>query len=235
VDQRNLSPLNPLPAVVWLLALPMIAMEIVLSAGESGIVGGPAAIGWRLEALQRFAFAPDYLRQMIAARVFPLDGLIRFVTYPVVSLSATQTLFVVVLTLALGKYVGEVFRWWAILVLYLAGVILGALAYAAVPGTHMPLIGGYPGVYGLIGGFTWVLWRRTRATGQSQLAAFRLIGFLLAVRIAFGVGAVLYYGPQAGSGFDWVAELAGFVAGFLLSFVVSPGGWQHWRNRMRGR
>jgi membrane associated rhomboid family serine protease len=235
MDNRNVSPLNPLPPVVWLLVLPMIAMEIVLSAGEAGLVGGPAAIGWRLQAFQRFAFSPDYLRQMWQAQDWPLDGVLRFLTYPLVTMSATTTLFSVVITLALGKFVGEVFRWWAILVLFLAGVVLGALAYTAVPNTHMALTGAYPGVYGLIGGFTYVLWRRQQAMGQNQLRAFRLIGFLLAIRIVFGVGSVLIYGAAAGSGFDWVAEVAGFAVGFVLSFVVSPGGWSHLRDRIRGR
>ena len=235
LNDQPQSPLNPLPWVVWVLVLPMIAMEVVLSAGEGGLVGGPAAIGWRLEAVQTFGFAPQYMRQMIEAWTFPLAGLTRLVTYPVVSMSSTTTLFVVVITLALGKFVGEVFRWWAILILFFAGVVLGALAYAAVPGTMMPLLGGYPGVYGLIGGFTYVLWRRQKLMGQSQIRAFQLIGFLLVFRLVFGVGSVLVYGPQAGTGFDWVPELAGFVVGFVLSFVVSPGGWGGFLAMVRGR
>ncbi|RYI13853.1 MAG: rhomboid family intramembrane serine protease, partial [Acetobacteraceae bacterium] len=51
---HNAPPLNPLPWVVWVLALPMIAMEVVLSLGAAGIVGGPQAIGWRLQAVERF-------------------------------------------------------------------------------------------------------------------------------------------------------------------------------------
>ena len=46
------APLNPLPAIAWVLTLPMLALEIVLSAGEYGIAGGPAGIGWRAEAIQ---------------------------------------------------------------------------------------------------------------------------------------------------------------------------------------
>lgn len=235
MDDQPVSPLNPLPWIVWVLVLPMIAMEVVLSAGEAGLVGGPTAVGWRLEAIQRFGFSPEYMRRMIEAWSFPADGLARLVTYPVVSFSSTTTLFVVVITLALGKFVGEIFKWWAILALFLAGTVLGALAYAAVPGTAMPLLGGYPGVYALIGGFTYVLWLRQRLLGQSQIRAFQLIGVLLAFRLVFGVGSVLFYGPQAGTGFDWVAELAGFVVGFALSFVVSPGGWARALARIRGR
>ena len=235
MDNPNTSPINPLPAVVWILVLPMIAMEVVVSAGTGGLVGGPTAIGWRLEALQRFAFAPQYLRMMLAANAWPLDGVMRIFTYPIVAYSTTQTVFVVVLTLALGKFVGEVFRWWAILALFMGGVVAGALAYAAVPGTQMALAGGYPGVYALIGGFTFLLWLRQRAMGHSQVMAFQLIGVLLLIRILFGVGGLIFPGASFSRGMDWVAELAGFAAGFGLSFLVSPGGWSALHRRMRGR
>ena len=235
MDNPNTSPINPLPAVVWILVLPMIAMEIVISAGTGGLVGGPTAIGWRLEALQRFAFAPQYMRMMLETNSWPLDGVMRLFTYPVVSFSTTETVFVVVLTLALGKFVGEVFRWWAILALFMVGSVAGALAYSAVPGTQVALAGGYPGVYALIGGFTWLLWRHQRAMGHSQVTAFQLIGFLLLIRIVFGIGGLMFPGASISRGMDWVAELAGFAAGFALSFLVSPGGWAGLHQRMRGR
>ena len=62
---NDAAPLNPLPPVVWALALPMIAMEAVVTLGASGLVGGPDAIGWRLQALERFVFAPDVMRAML--------------------------------------------------------------------------------------------------------------------------------------------------------------------------
>ena len=38
-----------------------------------------------------------------------------------------------------------------------------------------------------------------------------------------------------GGGLDWVADLVGFVAGFGLSFLVSPGGWARVMNKLRQR
>ena len=159
-DNLNAPPLNPLPVVVWLLALPMIAMEVVLSLGANGVVGGPQAIGWRLEAIQRFAFSPDFMRQMFTESRYSLDGLARLVTYPFVHGNFTHTLFVVVMLLALGKMVGEVFRWWGVLAVFFGASIDGALVYTAVPFTTVALIGAYPPVYGLIGAFTFLLWVR---------------------------------------------------------------------------
>ena len=126
-----------------------------------------------------------------------------------------NALFVVVILLALGKMVGEVFRWWAVLVVFFGAAVAGALAFMAVPGNEAPLYGGYPAVYGLIGGFTFLLWVNLAAVGANKYRAFSLIGFLLGIQLLFGV--------IFGGGLEWVADLAGFAAGFLLSFVVSPG------------
>lgn len=224
---HNAAPLNPLPAVIWLLALPLIAMEAVLNLAAAGIVGGATGIGWRQDAVQRFAFSPDFMRQMIETNYYPPEQLLRLISYPVVHLSFTHALFVVVFLLALGKMVGEIFKLWAVLVVFFGAALAGALAYTALPMIHTPLIGGYPPVYGLIGAFTFLLWTNLAGSGASQYRAFSLIGMLMGIQLLFGV--------LFGGGWDWVAELAGFFTGFLLSFVVSPGGWARVRQKIRER
>ncbi len=223
----NATPLNPLPPVVWALALPIIAMEVVLSLGSNGIVGGPQAIGWRLDAMQRFAFSPDLMRRMIEQGQYPWEGMIRIFTYPFVHFNFTHALFVVVILLAMGKMVGEVFRPWAMLAVFFGSAVAGALAYTLVPALQTPLIGGYPAVYGLIGGFTFLLWVNLAAVGANKYRAFSMIGFLLGIQMVFGL--------IFGGGWDWVADLAGFATGFVLSFVVSPGGWGRVMEKIRQR
>lgn len=226
-QDHNAPPLNPLPPIVWLLALPMVAIELAVSLGANGVVGGANAVGWRLEMLQRYAFAPDYARQLWETSQFPLEALVRFVSYPFVHGSMTHALFAVVILLAMGKFVGEIFRWWALLVVFVGSSIAGGAAYMAVPEIHAPLFGAYPPVYGLIGAFTFLLWVRLAGTGVNQFRAFTMIGFLLAFQLVFGV--------LFGGGWDWVADIAGFAAGFFLSFVVSPGGFGRVADRLRQR
>ena len=112
---------------------------------------------------------------------------------------------------------------------------MAAVAYTAIPYTTAPLIGGYPAVYCVIGAFTYVQWLRASILGSGQLRAFRLIGFLLGIRIAFGAFSLVAYGFDQATSWDWTAELAGFATGFLLSFVVSPGGWGRLLHRIRQR
>lgn len=228
MQDHNAPPLNPLPWVVWAIALPIIAMEAVVALAAGGLLGGAEGIGWRLQALERFAFSPDYLRYMIEVGSYPADGLLRLVSYPLVHGTTMQAVFVVVILLALGKMVGEVFRWWAVVLVFFGSAAVAALVFTLVlPGVRQPLVGGYPAVYGLIGGFTFLLWVNLAAVGANKYRAFSLIGFLLGVQLVFGL--------LFGGGWEWVADLAGFATGFLMSFVVSPGGWARVLDKMRQR
>jgi len=228
MDDRNAPPLNPLPMVVWVLVLPMIAMEVVLNAAAAGLVGGAEGIGWRLQAMERFAYVPDLLRRMIEVGVYPPEAMLRLVTYPLVHASATHALFSVVILLALGKMVAEVFQWWAVLVVFFGSAVVGALVYTLLlPEVRAPLIGAYPGDYGLIGAFTFLLWVNLAAVGSNKFRAFSLIGVLMGIQLVFGL--------LFGGGYEWVADLSGFCAGFFLSFIVSPGGFGRVLDKIRQR
>jgi membrane associated rhomboid family serine protease len=216
---HNAPPLNPLPWIVWVLALPLIAMEIVLSLAGAGVVGGAQGVGWRIQAVERFGLFPELLKHQWETGGYPLEELPRLVSYVAVHGNFTHALFAIVMLLALGKMVGEVFRWWGVLVVFLGSAAVGGAAYGLlIPGLRTQLIGAYPGVYGLIGAFTFLIWTKLALVGANRLRAFTLIGMLLAIQLVFGL--------LFGGNWDWVAEVTGFATGFLLSFVVSPGGFQ---------
>lgn len=227
---RNAPPINPLPPVVWLLVLPIAAIELVLSAASAGTIGGREAVGWRNEVIEGYGFFGTIYDWMRANhRLLPTE-LVRFVSYPFVQWNAGQAVFGAALILALGKFVGEVFRGWAVLAVFLGAAVAGALVYGEVLDDRVPLVGAYPAAYGLIGAFTYILWTRLGERGANRSRAFVLIGMLLLFQAVFGAFNWLYHGSSDGY---WVADLAGFAAGFLLSFVVSPGGWQTLLRRVR--
>ncbi len=225
MSDNNISAVNPLPPVVAALFLIIIGIEAAFSLGARGIVGGPQAVGWRLEAVESYAYSSDIFWWMWETGRWPMQHLIRFVSYPFVHLSFTQALFVGVFVLAMGKMVAEVFGAIAMLVIYILSGIGGALAYTLLTSDSYPLVGGFPPVYGLIGGFTWLLWRSLSRVGANQSRAFTLIAFLMGIQLLFA----LLFGARS----DWVADLAGFACGFGLSFFVSPGGWARMRRRIR--
>lgn len=216
---------NPLPPVVVALVLFIMGIEIAFMLGSRGLVGGPGAIGWRLDAVQNYAFSADIFDWMVQNGRWPFEHVIRFVTYPFVSGSFTQAIFVCVFVLAMGKMVGEVFGGFPMLLIFVLSGVGGALAYALFLDPRFPLIGGFPPVYGLIGAFTWLLWRKLSLVGANQARAFQLIAVLMGIQLLFG----LIFGGTS----DWVADLGGFATGFGLSFFLAPGGWARIRSRIR--
>lgn len=221
------GPVNPLPLTVVALVAAMAIVEGAFALGARGLIGGPGAVGWRAAAIQDFGFSNRAVGWMLENGVLRADYLMRFFTYPFVHASFTQMIFAAVLTLALGKFVGERMPQWAVLVLFFASAALGALVFALIVPDGPGLVGAFPGVYGLIGGFTCLLWLRLGEVGAPQYRAFSLIGLLLGLQLVFGL--VFGTGPM------WVADLAGFVCGFLVSFLLVPGGWARLRAKIRHR
>lgn len=218
---------NRLPPAVVALALAIFMVEAILSLGARGWLGGEAAIGWRLQAIRDHGFFSPLLAWVVETGNLASPELVRFVTYPFVHLSVTHAVFVIVFLMALGKLVGEVFGNVAVLILFFACGVFGAFVYAGLTGDTRPLVGGFPSVYGLIGAYTFLLWVGYGARGESQYRAFTLIGFLMGIQLIFGV--------LFGASNDWVAEIAGFALGFVLTPALAPGAFRRFLMRMRQR
>ncbi|AZQ66205.1 rhomboid family intramembrane serine protease [Silicimonas algicola] len=226
-DEDFSQPLmNALPPAVVALALAIFSAEALMFLGGRGLVGGPDAIGWRAEAIQDWSVFPPLLDWLMETGRWTSPEMLRFVAYPFVHGSFTHAIFVIVFLLALGKLVGEVFGNLAVLVVFFASAIVGALFYS-LTGEARPLVGGYPAVYGLIGAYTFLLWVGYGARGENQYRAFSLIGFLLGLQLIFGV---IY-----DVGLDWIAELAGFGTGLLVTPFLSPGAFARMFARLRQR
>ncbi|MEO1919722.1 MAG: rhomboid family intramembrane serine protease [Paracoccaceae bacterium] len=210
------SPFHEIPPVIVALAVIISGIEIMMQLSARGIIGGEEGISWRVDAISDYAFYGPVFEHMRETRTYDRTTLVRFVTYPFFHLAFTHAAFAVVMILAIGKAVAEVFHTASVIFLLIACSIIGAAAYGMVDGSNYPLLGSYPAIYGLLGAFTWLLWLQASATGESRLKAFRLIGLLASLQ--------LFYRLLFGGENDWVAELAGFATGFLLSFVLAPDG-----------
>ncbi|MEO1140378.1 MAG: rhomboid family intramembrane serine protease [Pseudomonadota bacterium] len=226
-DPHEEHPVNPIPPLILAIAGVIVALELVFQLGSRGMAGGPAAVGWRSEAIRTYGFSNRALAFMIETGTVRLDYVLRFVTYPFVHGSLMHALFASVMVLAIGKFVSERIETWAVLVLFFVSCISGALAFGLIYPDGPGLIGAFPGVYGLIGGFTFLIWLRLGELGENQMRAFGLIGFLMAFQLIIGL---LYE-----DGNTWIADVAGFVAGFALSFVLVPGGWTKLREKLQRR
>ncbi len=215
-QDHNAAPINPLPPAVILVALALIIPEIILQAGARGLIGGVGAVGWRIDAITSYGFFDTVFNWMLETGRLPPEHLLRFLSYDFVFLGFSHAIFAVVLVLAVGKIVAEAFSQLTFLVIFFASTIIGALAYGVFLKTNVPLVGAYPAAYGLIGAMSFMLWLKARVEGTNPMRAFSLIGFLIGIQIF----ARLIFG----GGNDWVADIAGFLTGFLLSFFLAPGG-----------
>ncbi|MBS0125539.1 rhomboid family intramembrane serine protease [Thetidibacter halocola] len=220
------SPFNPLPPVVVALCLLVGGVELAMTMGARGLVGGPGAVGWRLAALEQYGFSAQIMDWMLTTRQFPVEHMMRFVTYPFVHGNFTHAMFAMVMLLALGKIVGETLGSLPMLAIFVLSGVCGAAVYGLAVDTPALLFGAFPSIYGLIGGFTYILWLRLGQMGEAQIRAFSLIGILLFLQLIFG----LFFG----GGPDWIADISGFVAGFLLAMVLIPGGWARLLQKLRG-
>ncbi len=227
MEDYKTSPFNALPPVVIALAVVIMGLELMFQAASMGLLGGAAGVGWRLDAIRDWAVF-DEIAAYMRARGEVLPGeLVRLVSYPLIHSGFVHAAFVVVFILAIGKMVAEVFSPLAFVVLFWASAICGAVGFVALIDSPYPLIGGYPGVYGLIGAFTFIMWTEARLRGGNRYRAFGLIGMLLAIQLFFG----LLEGQFA----NVVADLSGFAAGFALSFVLRPGGIARLLDKLRQR
>ena len=226
--QDHDNPFNALPPVVVALVVAIMGIEVAFQLAHAGVIGGTrGGDDWRIQAIQSYAFSGEILNWMIETGRWTAHNLGRTVTYLFVHYNMTHAVFVSVFVLALGKMVGETFSQGAVLVLFFGSGIAGALVYGLVLGSPHALVGGYPGAYGLIGAFTYILWVGYARAGQNRYRAFRLIAMLMGIQLLFG----LVFGTNR----DWVAELAGFATGVALSGVLRPGGWSDILRSLRER
>ncbi|MCC6006432.1 MAG: rhomboid family intramembrane serine protease [Rhodobacteraceae bacterium] len=221
------GPFQAIPAAVVALAVVVLGIEGLFSLGARGVIGGPDAVGWRLSAITDYGFLIPVFDWMRATGIWPMEQLVRFVSYPLIHLGFTHALFGVVLLLAIGKLVAEAFGQAAFAVLFVAGSVTGALLYGLLIDENYPLVGVYPGVFALIGGFSFLMWTDPGQVGAARWRAFGLVAALIGIQLLF---RLLFGGSN-----DWVADLGGFGAGFALSFVLAPGALARLIARMRDR
>ncbi len=223
----NQRAFNSVPEVIVVLVAVIFGIELAFQLGGQGVIGGPAAVGWRIKAIEGYTISPLVLEWMVDRQDFRLDLSRRLVTYAFVHVSLVHAVFACGMLLALGKFVGDVWNRFSLLLVLLVATVAGALVHGMTAEPQQPLVGAYPAIYGLIGAFTYLVWLRIEQEGGNRLAAFRMIGMLLGMQLLFG----LIFGSTP----HFVADVAGFAAGLMVSPLLGPGGWARFIDRMRQR
>ena len=218
MSEYNKPPVvNPIPTAILVIFFGIILVEAFLFFNVGGLIGKTGVAAERLLLIQNYGVPPKLANWMLGTGNPSIDNVFRFVAYPFVNLSSLSVVFASVLLLALGKMVGEVFSTLSVVSIWTLSTTLAAFFYSISSTNGQILVGSYPGVYGFVGAYTFVSWITLRlAKNKNQSQAFSLIVALMSVQLLF---SFLF-----GTGQLWIADFAGFVTGFIVSFFLSPGG-----------
>ena len=219
-QQKTFNPVSP---VVLVLVAVMVLVELVLQAGERGWIGGPTAMGWRLELVRDIGFHKAVFDHILMGGDIEPKVIWPFLSYMFVHKSFLIMLINAALILAMGKMIADKFSGPAVLAIFIACGLAGALTFGvfSTPG-GFPMAGAHPVFYGFIGTYTWIRISELRAEGKNIMPAFAAVGMFLVFRSL----AMLKYGPSN----SWMADLAGLFAGFLVAVIVAPDG----KDRIKG-
>ncbi|MEM6308113.1 MAG: rhomboid family intramembrane serine protease [Pseudomonadota bacterium] len=205
----NTPAVNALPLSVILLILPIIGVEAYIAGAEARLWGNFDA---RINLITAIGVLPDPVQYTITSGRFDIGWLQTLLLYPFVHGVFLQTVFASMFLLALGKFVGEAMGDITVLAIFFISSLLGALAYVGLLSDNYPLFGAYPAAYGMIGGYTYILYAIAGDTRDQQIRAFQLIAVIMAINLGF---ALISGGPAI-----WVAELTGAVAGFATAAAM---------------
>ncbi|MEM9348845.1 MAG: rhomboid family intramembrane serine protease [Pseudomonadota bacterium] len=220
--EQGPAAVNPIPPPILALVATIIGIELYFWLGERGVLGGQLGITFRANAFEDYAFINRLWAFMAETGAWSFDGLQRLITYAFINFGFLQAVFSCVFILAFGKFVGDVIGGARALAIFL----VSSIGAAAVYGTTFPnegvLVGSFPGAYGLLGGYTYILFLMLDHADENRLQAFRLVGVLAALQIIFGF---------FGSAPYWAADIAGAAVGFVTAAAMGPGGLLRWIRR----
>ena len=213
---HNVSPFHPVPPAALIVTAVMLLIEAGLQLGQRGLIGGPEAVGWRVEAIRALGFFDVVWERMLLTRHVQPDWIWPFFTYPFVSLSPISVLIGAAMVVSIGAHIVREYSTVSFLVTFFVSTAVGALVFGVVSQSPQPLLGPFPSLFGLLGLYTWNLWFEAKAKGKSPWGAFRIAGFLL----AFQLLRWLFFGY----GRELISEVAALIAGGMLGFLVTPEG-----------
>ena len=222
--------LNPISPVLLVIAGLAALLETIFQLTDAGVIGGDGALAWRLEAIQSYGFFDGVFEHFrangLAAMARQPELALSFITYPFLHWSIPDALIGVAIFLAFGRVVSLRFSIQATLTLFAAGIFAAALGYGIVSNSGQPLLGLFVPSCALIGGYCWTEYRFRLVQGVPVWPAFRILLFLA----IFNLAAYLFLTPTD----YWIGQLAAFIVGFGLSFIVAPGGVRRILARLRG-
>lgn len=194
------------PGFVWALVGLLAAIELLLTAAESGWIGEPRL---RSIAILLGAFWPPLLAPG-AGELYPFQREAMFLTHAFLHANLLHLVMNGVILLSLGKVIGERVGRVRLFLLFALSAIAGGAAFGLISMSHGPMIGASGAAFGFFG--LWNAWefQRRRARGLSLRPVLGTVGGLIVANIA------LFVFLQGG--LAWEAHLGGYLMGWAAAF-----------------
>lgn len=197
------------------LAIVMVGLELIFTAGSAGLLGGSGTAEWRKTAIFDYGFYWPILEYQIANSGLFARETVRLITFPLIHFSFTHMLISVVLLVTLGKLVGEFLADAAIVGIFFLSSAFGAAVFGTLLDSDVPLVGSMTGLFGLLG----TLAAMTRLRPKSAL--FKVATVIPAALIFVDVVSSVVFGSFA----VWPADVAAYLVGIALWYAL----WTVWK------
>ncbi len=204
-----------LPKSIVVLAAMIGGFEILFSLSESASLFGLTGDQLRLIAIRDFGFwDPIFSAQVSTFNLINKESL-RLIAYPFIHFNFVSSIISVVFTLAFGNLLARFVNDLQMITFFMLATLFGALGYSLFLNESFPLVGSSPGFFGFVGGFIFLLVLQY-LEGRTEFDGFFAVPiFLLSAQIGF---QLIFGGPNY-----WVADLIGFVSGFILFPLLQFG------------
>ena len=206
---------HPISYAVIALAGVIVGLELLFSLGElvPGIWSESQHL--RIIAIRDFGFWDQiFTFQIQSALLFSFDT-IRLISYPFIHLQLVDALFSAVFVLVWGSLLTKSIPPRVFVIIFFISSIIGGVGYVTLLNEEFPLLGSSTGYFGLMGGFMLIL-LSSWLQGNTEILNFWAVPVFF---LSFSVGSQLVFG---GPGY-WVADLIGFIAGFVATSLICFG------------
>lgn len=200
---------EPLPWSIKYIAGILVAIELLLSASDYGLLPNPYL---RQSAFLYAAIWPD-LAQGNWAGIYPGQGYVMLLSHAFLHGGLAHMAMNTVIILALGKRLGAVMSNGQLLLLYGVTAVAGGALYVALTPSNAPMIGASGAAFGFFGVWKYFEYSARKRMGLSLMPIWQFIGVL----VLLNVGLWFMLSGQLA----WEAHLGGFVAGWLLGMVFA--------------
>lgn len=210
---------RPHPALWWMVGV-WAAIQLLSDLAEVGLAPAPFQ-PWVLYG--NFAFLSTLLELALSGWGVDPQLLWSLVTHAFLHAGWLHLLTNAVLFLAIGHGISHEAGIRATLMIFLISCAVGALTFGLITSTPGALVGASGGVSGFLGVF--LCWRE-RWLARNELprqSVWLIIAALAAINVMMALGFVSH-------AIAWEAHLGGFLAGWLLAYVIPPR-----RHRARSR